>query len=579
MDPVQRLSVQHAEQLQLLSLVESKVKEKAHKTLEAYRAAFGHLQSDRRANADWMFALDHALVYGTGRGLRHFLPRKVTGGLQVGQTREVEEIDLPDGTVKRRSVVRDESGDGAVEVPRRYIDGELEQPFLVIAHDQGSIGQAALLHALCKTRLRLVAVPDVFHRLSNDWLQSLTVCDLTGLRFELRALARLKYGSWQSCSNLSLLQGVGKDLSEVHTSAHPVFQVLLEGLAKECGFSVHEQLGIRETELVWERLVQSMEKLHLGERTEFQRWFSFERTGRSILGQRHLLQLLLVHLGMQRRWWSDVSKSPLIAALSEEEVQAKEGAEVVPNPESEGVAQPKAAAKAAASSSSGSKKARKTVISTGTEEEKQVESGVVGKKQGYEYAAAQRKGVSTLLLSCQLLSCEVKMRLYAVIAHSSMPVERFVAETTSALKTRRGSVAWINEMCCGKWKWLVRDVLGQLQESEYVSALALSQTPPSKREGSMETFLLRKSFDLTVNFAGHVCASQLLWDVPPLQLLGLLCKDGAERAGLLKQLQSDFGALQEYEKASCSSPALQQYVQDLVIPSMTFVREILVMLD
>ena len=90
--------------------------------------------------------------------------------------------------------------------------------------------------------------------------------------------------------------------------------------------------------------------------------------------------------------------------------------------------------------------------------------------------------------------------------------------------------------------------------------------------GRIWQYFLRSAGNLAISNLGYT-------STPPLSLLGMIDHDEAVAENFLQAAKASFVALENLEKTALTDAKCAEYVRDLVVPSMTWVREMLVHLS
>lgn len=182
----------------------------------------------RSANADFLRKFDNMLLRGTGEGRSRFVPKKRLGPLSEGQRRYVTDIELPDGSHVRRSCIAAESGDPELELPRLVVAGQVCNPTLHVAMDQGATGWPAMQWCLLKKGLRMTVVPDILHRIHNDWLQAITNSGLCLVRLEYLQVLKMRRGPFAGHANSAILKGAAQEFRRCCDTSSVLFQAFYD---------------------------------------------------------------------------------------------------------------------------------------------------------------------------------------------------------------------------------------------------------------------------------------------------------------------------------------------------------------
>eukprot|EP00971_Amphidinium_carterae_P331268 6464728-Amphidinium_carterae.2 len=171
----------------------------------------------------------------------------------------------------------------------------------------GWIGTSFLM-----TRAKVTVTWDVYHRQSNDWLLAVGQSNLTSVRNVFKSVAKLHRGAFQSDATFDELRECAKRLSSLHTSGCPLWDILADDITAELELlPFHRPATEEEEHRAWDVASASLCSQPLGPELKSQRWWCFEYISRQMCGRRRQLQLLLLYVGVLRKWWSQ-GRSPLL---------------------------------------------------------------------------------------------------------------------------------------------------------------------------------------------------------------------------------------------------------------------------
>eukprot|EP00971_Amphidinium_carterae_P161755 3206590-Amphidinium_carterae.1 len=493
---------------------------------KGYKDVLGPLLVDRRANAEWLRALDRTVKRGTGSCLSRYKPASSCGVSTRGEVRSKISAKEGDAERKYRICVKVEGEANRWLLQRVFAGDEEIAPSLHVSIDQGSVGFAGMMF-LC-TRLRVTCCADVFHRIHNDYLLSIGHCDLAPIRCAFKKLNKLRRGAWANEGNHSILNRCAVEFFGLHNHGHPLFQALFSDLMRE--LKIEDVAGNANDSLqqqVWQELARDLPQRALGEEVKSSRWWNAEVYGRHVLGRRWRLLLVLVQLGNVRRWWTSTTSC----------LFRKDSARVDSGDPEEGA--------------------------ENTDEVEKVDKEFRAKRMGI------------LRYCCELLALDVPCCLYHGMCLLPVPIERWFEELLGSVKTRRGQQFFTESVSKGSWGFVVPQLLYPLS-SEFADQLWASEAMLNTK--SIES-VLGKLWHLNLHFVGELILSLTLYRVPPFGFIRLLSADGAEVEEEMRVLKRTWELLLSIESRACTDPEVKSYLHHLALNSHVWVREMFVRLE
>ena len=105
------------------------------KQLSQYESEYPAVQATRKNNREVVAVLDRMLAV-MGVNLKRFMPKSRISRLLQGESRRVVTMSTFHGE-QRRSIVRDAAGNDKMGLPRRYVDGHLDELVLHMCLEPG----------------------------------------------------------------------------------------------------------------------------------------------------------------------------------------------------------------------------------------------------------------------------------------------------------------------------------------------------------------------------------------------------------------------------------------------------------
>eukprot|EP00971_Amphidinium_carterae_P213177 4230939-Amphidinium_carterae.1 len=179
--------------------------------------------------------------------------------------------------------------------------------------DQGKKGLSGVVWMVQSLHLRATLGSDPPHRLHNDVLLSMTGCGYQCRRRVWRKVTKFKRGPWTGQAHRSVLKGAAEEFFEIHTVDSCLWVLLVDDIIdSRPEWKFHPERGSESMQLgVWNQLRNELKSPDVGDDSKPARWFSLEYTSRELLKRRAELLLILLYVGLRRKWWKSWDESPL----------------------------------------------------------------------------------------------------------------------------------------------------------------------------------------------------------------------------------------------------------------------------
>ena len=468
------------------------------------------LKLSRKANRDYIEQVDYMLQEICGKGLMAFLPPRRWLPLAAGEKRYRESTRMEEGVEVRRCARKLVGGERLYEVPKAYFsDGTPKVDILHVTIDQGQHGLAAWLWCLMGKGVRMSLTCDLFHRIHNDLLAATSAAGLAGVRLDATHVLKYKEGPFKSESNASVLREAARDLHQSAPATNPLWDMLFSAVASEKGINKHCADFGSETHMqaVWDEVLLACSHKATGEHTRPSRWFAFERASRRCVASRHQDLLLLLWLGCRRGWWKSMAENPLMCLWRPEpDAQADDAVAVAEDVEAvEGADHEVADVGVAETNMS---KAKKT-------------------------ADQKRQSIKSGLQYClHLLLQEHRCHLWKGMVYLTLPLEEFMRDTHTAIKTLRGTFEWASLRSKGGLDEAVKSLLSHWFSDQFQALLkegnttdmAMRACPWSSEEVTTGRFQL---WSFLVQLCSEIAMTGLTFKNPPFCMLSLVSPHNA----------------------------------------------------
>eukprot|EP00971_Amphidinium_carterae_P276856 5494429-Amphidinium_carterae.3 len=307
----QRLLERQAETAMATDVLNVEKSRARHPALQLYKDKHGAVDPERASNVPWLQCLDRMLVQSVGWGFGQYIPKRRPVAIVEGQTRK--QTTRPDGEQRVRNYFEGPGGEKVYEIARLVaLDKREVLPCLHLCIDEGPTGWPASVYLAA--RGRITVTPDTFHRQHNDWLLAIGHSGLVDVRNAYKPLGKLRRAPWSSEGHHEELIATAKHFFATHTVGHPLVQWLLDDLSAEMGCSRESRGLTPEEELdLFKQLGHELCKEPLGAELKSSRWFNYECVARHSSKHKCRTLLLLLVLGIRRKWWSTLC-CPLVRA-------------------------------------------------------------------------------------------------------------------------------------------------------------------------------------------------------------------------------------------------------------------------
>eukprot|EP00971_Amphidinium_carterae_P083231 1647171-Amphidinium_carterae.3 len=518
----------------------------AHSGLESEaaesRSSREEPQRARKANASFIMALDHMLYSGIGRGLRAFMARQPCKALLDDEVR----YWLPgDDGVSRACVKNTRTGSKRYELPVSLDDqGSVRRPSLHVISDEGSIGRVALLYLMSRTDLRGTCWQDPLHRHWNDTKLACQHSQLWSVIQEYTCVFNIHMAPWNQSAFHAVISKAGAEYCSNFSERNELFIHMYEELLADAGVTSMLTEPVEHMRELWSSLKASPHLHTEGDHVKLGRWYSFFREAESRAPFLAQLELFLIYVGIQQRWWDSYDSSPL-------GMDAGTGAEV----EGEELARSEPEMGQAASSKS---------VQMSNEKE--------------SLKALRGTCKNTMQVVLCILKDKHKKRLLHVLMAAIAPFKKFFAELQSESKTSWGRLNTIMEMAYGSDLALIcYRSLSSHADTKTMESLRLKRSSQGLHESEIadDAVVSEKYFHLVVQMSGqHLLSSMHYTHSWPGRMALLLSDDARLQETCLQEMKTMWEWLVQTEIKARTDSDVRSFLDDLQFPQWQWVREI-----
>ena len=515
------------------------------------------VQAERKANLNWLKAVDAMLHRGVGYGLDKFAPKRVPVVLPKTAKRYVIEV-LIEEKIEKRSCVALEDGTRYLEVPRQTIRGcRVPGPVLHVATDQGPVGGAALSFMRAHLSLRMSVTYDLYHRVINDWLGGISESNLVVLRWEHRALVRMREGPFATHSNHSLLGHIALEFFEVFDEECELFTILYDKIvAEDAELRADADVGqASHYSKTWQKCKSMLTTRVAGETPSMSRWWSYETAGRIFSRQRSMTLMVLLWLGLRRKWFKHAT-DPLLGF--QQKPLDIDNDEALPGEDAEEVD-------------------RAEPPEDGLSEEDYTKTTAKARTA----CQKRRSAVSTLKLSLQLLCSTKRRRVWQGMCWLCRPLQVWFEDAVPKCKKITSTADFLQALCDNELLLVVLDLFQHFLSpdmSRHMEMLRAGQPPRTEHKLKEDKFVAETLWSTLVKTCGHLAETNVGFLVPPMAFIPLVSTAALTRNLRLAQLHKDWDWLEKLEREAHDDCELATWLFNVVFAKDTWARELFIQL-
>ena len=191
------------------------------------------------------------------------------------------------------------------------------------ADDQGNVEEPTLRYCLLKLGLRMTDLADILHILHNMIIdaESESGVILIGMEF-VHAMKGLRYGPFRKQINHSILKGATKEMRVLWDYKNPVLAMVLDEFfvtfpELRCHPNPDSDVHLA---VVCEFVLKRLEEQGIGSETRSSRWWNFEEDSEVCRENLTPNQILLMFIGIRRRWYKGFGDNPLMRDMHHDDV-------------------------------------------------------------------------------------------------------------------------------------------------------------------------------------------------------------------------------------------------------------------
>lgn len=292
-------------------------------------------------------------------------------------------------------------------------------------------------------------------------------------------------------------------------------------------------------------------------RGETSRWWSWEILSR-YMQSRRWLELVLLFLGHQRKWWRHPTQCPLFARDTFPDEPGWEALLGEAPADGEAPAEDEQPHDTAGPS-------------------REPMSLAEGRRQ----VQRRRQKCANTLHDCLRVMCnDMNSRLRAGLAHLPTPLEVFFAEAVGEVKTMGGVESLMIKLSGGGLDGVIKTLLDRFCSASFARALGFEKLH------NVQTDFLRKQdkavvdsmWRLVIGLTGQLATTSMSYQTPPFSFALLRSRDPAQVRQCLQELRHGFESLERMEQGSWGDSGCKDFVDGCLVGMQQYVREIFVRL-
>ena len=522
---------------------------------------------NRLANKHWLWAMDNAIRGLTRGGLAQFIPdHPAPKSLKHTERRYFELVQPAVGnrSPRRRSFIFDSAtGQSRFELIEDWEDDvQVPRPTLHMHSDQGSIGWVGQQWLFLKAGLRGSGQEDDWHRRSNDAKLALVSSNLWLVVLQWCTVMNMLVGPWNGNAFYSYLKGALADDDNLPVMRH-FYTLLYDDICAD-----HGEFGVTfGSDEHFEHKFGQFRKLPLlqkkGSRVRMLRWFAWFRRARDYAPNLNELLVVLLTVGLKRKWWANVSDTPLFASRHLEDNDVGDGGLQHVMLESCDVVEP-GAGDAGVAMALGH---LKETVSGSSEELKRIRSKT---KNGMHFAA-------------QVIATKVQTCLFVMILEVFEPIVQWFDMDLTACKTKRGVQASRYTESLNGVEPMLDQIVAFMASPSFLQKLQFGEGYNDEEGGDSEraredvnlaTILSKLVWNTVSTYHTQSLSAQTL----PKYFTVLTHPDEAVVRDALAKLSRWFDYLCRLEKQALTSTGAAKFLEGLLWPRLVWVRELLIQL-
>ena len=162
-------------------------------------------------------------------------------------------------------------------------------------------------------RLRGTISWDIFHRLSCDAQDACNESGLTIIKLEMASVLGLRRGPWGKEGNHEALVGAAREMFQrLGAEQNPLLEFFYEQICEDLSDKPLDQGSPQHYEKIWALCRKHLlDEAVIGHAPKQSRWWSVESLARRQKQLRSMTLMLLVYVGIKRKWWKELDTCPL----------------------------------------------------------------------------------------------------------------------------------------------------------------------------------------------------------------------------------------------------------------------------
>lgn len=375
-------------------------------------------------------------------------------------------------------------------------------------------------------------------------------------RLEFQQVNQLRKGPFKiGGQSWCVLRSAAEDFFSSTDHRNSIFELLYGEILKDGGFDDPDAASDEHMRKVFEWCKVSLLSHGEGSDVKLSRWWAFEQTSREACRTKSLDLMLLIWLGVARKWWANPSQCPL---FTQGEIVPDSGGQPL-NGENDGAAGIDAGDQIAEDTEGPT--AKRMSIDTGRKEAR----------------AARSKCANSLKYSCMQLCKPLNCRLRQLLTYAPEPLELFFREATMRLNTPRGVCDLHIDLASGALLEVVHSLFLHLTSGELARHIGLvaqdceARTPYQKQQ---DQTVMTSAFRYILGLAGRLVELDLWYAMPPQVFVLGAHRSAGEVQWWLAEMEVAWRVLTKLEGTALSSDSCAAFLRSMSWPMHQLCREV-----
>eukprot|EP00971_Amphidinium_carterae_P230802 4580156-Amphidinium_carterae.1 len=422
--------------------------------------------------------------------------------------------------------------------------------------DQGTIGWPLGLYIVYGLHARATVNFDIWHRVHNDWGLALKHMGLSTVKAAAQVALKMRGAPWASCHFHGLLKEYSRQHFQIHAERTALFDLLYDDLSRSFEYTGKIQAE-RESDVAvqacWSAMGATLEGASVGAKVKLSRWFQHEQRSRDFLKERWPLVYVLLAMGIEKKWWPCVERSPLMMSCDDASDGLEAGGENNDAADDEVLG---------AGGDAGSENM--------TSRRKRKQSDIEESKKKDASSTSILKAVTTMLCD------DIAVRLWSGFCSLIVPVECWFHKGMQQARNPVSMCNWHIELVEGSLYQALLDMFSNFLSEEFARSVdfkGLVDENLSAADVIAEREILATLWELLLRCMWETGCTQLCYCMPPWSFVGLLSLNQSTVERVRSSLRKEFDMLQQMDTEIRHDLNLKEWYRHSLVPESTVCRE------